>query len=212
LNLWNYIDPYDNNNGISDESDTTPAWVASDDYLVAGEVINDSAKHRLAFLKPDSNEPEIIVLKPFEPILAGVTARLTASFSELVLSEYTSLVDGFPLIYLGKKDAELDSDDDWIPYIKIGTDSVSGKWVLLDENDNILKEETHDHKILIPPTDKELGLKEAYFSEPFKMRFDSSPDIGTFYFRTINIYCTYDNFPSIDFTRPGDHRSLHISG
>ena len=214
LNLWNYIDPYDNNDGIPDASDTTPAWVASDDYLAAGDEIDSADKHRLAFLKSDSTEPEIIVLKPFEPLLAGVTARLTASFTELALSEYNSLADGFILVYLGKEDAELNSDDsdDWTPFIKIGTDSVSGKRVILDENDDTLKTETDDHKIIIPPTDMELGLKNAYFSEPFKMRFDSSPDIGTFYFRTINIYCTYDNFPSIEFTRPGDHLSLRISG
>ncbi|MBP8820290.1 MAG: prepilin-type N-terminal cleavage/methylation domain-containing protein [Syntrophomonadaceae bacterium] len=214
LNLWNYIDPYDNNDGIPDASDTTPAWVASDDYLAAGDEIDSADKHRLAFLKSDSTEPEIIVLKPFEPLLAGVTARLTASFTELALSEYNSLADGFILVYLGKEDAELNSDDsdDWTPFIKIGTDSVSGKRVILDENDDTLKTETDDHKIIIPPTDMELGLKNAYFSEPFKMRFDSNHDIGTFYFRKINIHCTYDNFPSIDFTRPGDHRSLHISG
>jgi len=219
LNLWNYIDPYDNNNGISDESDTTPAWVASDDYA-AGEEINSADKHRLAFLKSDSTEPEIIDMKPFKPnpasnpLLVDVEADLTAFFPEFALSEYTSfLADDFTLVYLGKENAELDSDDtsDWTPYIKIGTDSVSKKRVLLDEKDNTLKEETDD-QIIIPPTDIELGLEEAYFSQPFKMRFDSSPDIGTFYFRTINIYCTYDNFPSIEFTRPGDHLSLRISG
>lgn len=217
LNLWNYIDVYDNNDGILDAYDTTPAWVASDDHLAAGEAINSAEKHRLTFLKPDSNEPEIIVLKPFEPILAGVTARLTASFTEFALSEYTSLADGFPLVYLGKEDAELDSDDSayWTPYIKIGT--VSGKRALLDEEDNTLKEETDDHKIMIHSSDLnhpdiEVELKGDYFLEPFKMRFDSSRDIGSFYFRPINIYCKYNDIPSIDFTSPGHHLNLQISG
>ncbi len=212
LNLWNYIDPYDNNDGISAVSDTTPAWVASEDYLSSGDEINSAQKHRLEFLNLDSTGPEIVDLKSFKPVLAGVTARLTASFAEFTLSEYTNLTSNFILVYLGKEDAELDSNDsdDWIPFIKIGI--VGGKWALLDENDITLKEETDDHKIIIPPTDKELGLKEAYFSEPFKMRFDSDRDIGTFYFRTINIHCTYDKFPSIEFTCPGDQLSLHISG
>lgn len=214
LNLWNYINEYD---GILDVYDNTSAWVASDDYLVEDDEINSAiTPHRLAFLKLPEAEPpefEIIDVRPFKPVLIDVTARLTASFTEFSLSGFGALPDEFNLVYLGKDGASLDSDDidDWNPFIKIGTDSVSGGRVLLNEADETLATEASD-KITIPPIVGELELKEKYFSEPFKLRFDSSPNIGTFYFRKINIHCTYDNIPSIDFTQPGDHRSLHISG
>ncbi|HHV16538.1 MAG TPA: carboxypeptidase regulatory-like domain-containing protein [Gelria sp.] len=204
LNLWDFKSNY---------NDDGPAWVAS----AAGNNINtDYPQHRLTFLKSGSTEPEIIDLTPYKPDSSDIDAELTVSFTEFVLSGYTNLTDDFTLVYLGDENAELNSDDtnDWAPYIKIGTDSVSGKWALLDGNNNTLKEETDDHEIIIPDPDHpdtKLELKYDYFYKTFKMRFDSSPDIGTFFFRRFNIYCSY-NTGSIQFAEPGHNLTLKISG
>ncbi|MGS0764013.1 type IV pilus modification PilV family protein [Syntrophomonas curvata] len=202
LNLWNYEPSYNGN----------PAWVAS----AAAPNTNPESPHRLAFSKlPESEpfEPEIIDMRPFKPVLAGVTARLTASFTEFSLSGLGApLPDDFNLVYLGKEEAALDSDnsDDWTPCIKIHKDPVSGERVLLYENGNTLAIESSDQ--LTIPADTELGLKEEYFSKSFKMRFDSSPYINTLFFRNFSIRCTYDNLPSIEFTGPGQNRNIVISG
>lgn len=203
LNLWNF-----NNNYNSNYSDG-PAWVAS----AAGPNIHPDSQHRLSFLKSSSTQPEIIDVTPYKPGSSNIEARLTVSFTEFVLSQYTNLTGDFSLVYLGEKEAELSSDDsnNWTPFIKIGTDNVSGKRVLLSDNGEILAIEDDEHKIVIPPTNRKLELKQAYFSEPFKMRFDSSQNIGIFYFRRFDIHCSYDNI-SIQFTKPGDNLNLKISG
>lgn len=199
LNLWDFESNY---KGIG------PAWVAS----AAKDDIHPDIMHRLALLN-DTNDYEIIDLTPYKPA-SGITAQLEVFFTELGLAEYTSLTGNFTLIYLGKENANLDSDvaNDWTPYINI--DKSEEKWALLDEDNNIIKVETNDHKITITVFDQaniEMKLKEDYFSEKFKFRFDSSPNIGTFFFRNFNIYCSY-SAGSIQFAEPGHNLTLKISG
>lgn len=199
LNMWDFESNY---KGIG------PAWEAS----AAKYDIHPDTMHRLALLN-DTNDFEIIDLTRYKPA-SGITAQLKVYFNELGLSEYTSLSEDFILVYIGKENANLDSDDanDWTPYIKIS--KKDGKWALIDADNKVIKEETDDHKITLTvydQTDTELVLNNNYFSKKFKFRFDSSPAINTFFFRNFNIYCSYST-NSIQFSKPAHNLTLKISG
>ncbi|HNX27977.1 MAG TPA: type II secretion system protein [Syntrophomonadaceae bacterium] len=127
-----------------------------------------------------------IDITPFQPASANITAALAASFSEFSLSDYNELSTDFPLVYLGEENAELNIDSDWEPLILAN-----------QLNSGYLEDE--------------ITINNDYLSKMFKLRFDTNPDIGTFYFRTFNIRCSY-SIGNIQFTEPGENLTIKVSG
>ncbi len=127
-----------------------------------------------------------IDITSFQPASTNITATLSASFDEFALFDYDELSDDFPLVYLGDENAQSNSDTDWEPFI-VANQLDSG--YLLDE----------------------IPINNAYISKVFKLRFDTNPDIGTFYFRTFNIKCSY-NIGNIQFSEPGENLTIKVSG